>query len=188
VQALLNDNPFISKHYRNNLLTLDENSKARLLYGNWNYDDDPRSLCTFDAIADVFTNNVTGGAKAISADLAMQGRDRFVIGAWDGLICSIEVDKLKSRGKEIEQDLTATMKKHGIGHSQTVVDSDGMGSYLESYLVGIKEFHGGATPLNLSPNDKGQMVSEYMNLKSECGFKLAEVINKREIKIKCTPN
>ncbi len=177
VQALLNDNPFISKHYKDNLLTLDLNSKERLLNGNWNYDSDPTTLCSYEAISDVFTNKIQGGVKAISADLAMQGRDRFIVGVWDGLICTIKVDKLKSRGKEIEEDVSKCMKENNIGHSQTVVDSDGMGSYLESYLEGIKEFHGGAQAIN---------KTEFANLKSECGFKLAEVVNKREINIICT--
>jgi phage terminase large subunit len=41
IQALVSDNPDISKHYRENLMGLDETSKQRLLYGNWEYDDDP---------------------------------------------------------------------------------------------------------------------------------------------------
>lgn len=180
VQSLIDDNPEISKHYRENLLTLDKASKERLLHGNWEYDDDPTVLCDYDAIMDCFTNeHIKGdGNKYISADLAMKGRDRFVVGLWDGFVCEIKVDKTKSSGKEIETDVKSIMVSGRVGHSQTVVDSDGMGSYLESYLTGIKEFHGGARAID----DK-----EYANLKSECGYKLAELINKREIKIICSP-
>ncbi len=69
------------------------------------------------------------------------------------------------------------MTGNSVGHSQTVVDSDGMGAYLESYLKGIKEFHGGAQAV-----DK----EEFGNLKSECAYKLAEFVNKRLIKIVCS--
>lgn len=170
VQAFVTDNPDIDESYRNNLLKLPQNLKERLLFGNWEYDDDPTVLCDYDAICDCFTNkHVSGGEKAISADLAMQGRDRFVAGSWEGLRCSIDIDKPKATGKSIETDLKNLMNSKRVGHSQTVADSDGLGAYLESYLTGIKEFHGGATP-----HDK----DEYANMKSECGYLLASFINK----------
>jgi len=179
IQSLLTDNPFISKHYKENLLSLDKASKERLLYGNWNYDDDPTVLCDYDAIVDMFTNEHVKptGSKFISADLAMQGRDKFVAGMWDGLICNVAIDQGKSTGKSIEQDLQALMIKHSVPRSRTVADSDGMGNYLVSYLEGIKEFHGGA---------KANDDKDFANLKAECAYKLAEKINKREIKIICT--
>ena len=180
IQALVGDNDKISKHYRDNLLTLDKTSKERLLYGNWDYADDPTVLCEFDAISDMFTNDhaVKTGEMHISADLAMQGRDKFIAGLWDGMVCTIKLDQPKSTGKSIETDLRNLMLTYNVGRSQTVVDSDGMGNYLESYLEGIKEFHGGGTAEN---------SIEYSNIKAECAYKLAEKINNREIKIICTP-
>lgn len=179
VQALLSDNPKISEHYKANLLSLDKNSKERLLYGNWEYDDDPAVLCQYNAITDCFTNDHVRPSKIsyISADLAMQGRDRFVAGLWKGLVCEIRIEKAKATGKEIETDLKSLMNAGRVGHSNTIADSDGLGSYLESYLNGIKEFHAQSHAMN---------QKEYINIKSECGFKLAELINKREIKIICT--
>lgn len=179
LQSLLTDNPFISKHYRENLLTLDRASKERLLYGNWEYQDDPAVLCEFDAITDIFTNEhiQPGDDTAISADLAMQGRDRFVAGSWQGNVCTIKIDKEKSTGKEIEQDLQELMQADWVARSKTVVDSDGMGAYLDSYLTGIKTFHGGSTAFK----DK-----EFANLKSECGYKLAELVNKRLLRVICS--
>lgn len=183
LQALLKDNPHIESGYEQQLMSLtDVVKKQRLLYGNFEYDDDPSALCDYDAIMDMFTNeHVKGdGKKYLSADLAMKGRDRFVSGVWDGFICDLTkgVDKGFSTGKEIEGDLKRLMITHNVPRSQVVADSDGMGSYLESYLTGIKEFHGGSSAIN---------KTEYANLKSECGYKLAEVINRREIKIICTP-
>lgn len=180
VQALPTDNKMLPKGYLLNLeRSLTKNQKERLLHGNWEYDDDPDLLIDYDAVCDCFTNeHVTEGErKSISADLAMKGRDRFVAGSWKGLVVRVAIDKLYSPAKEIETDLKRLMQKDGVGRSRTVADSDGLGAYLESYIEGIKEFHGGA-----SAND----TDNYMNLKSECGYKLAEVINKREIKIICT--
>jgi len=179
VPALATDNPFLPDDYILTLKEIQEKAtRERLLYGNWEYDDDPSALCDFDAISDVFTNTAKPSSKkGISADLAMQGRDRFVGGYWEGLKVSIEIDKEKSTGKSIELDLKALMIKHRVGRSQTVADSDGLGNYLESYLVGIKTFRGGASPFN---------KDIYASLKDECAYKLAEVINSRELSIICT--
>lgn len=179
IQAFVQDNPAIESNYIQQLLSLSDKAKKERLYkGNWDYDDDPAALCDFDAILDIFTNaHVKGGERRISADLAMKGRDRFVTGFWDGMIVEVVVDKEISGGKEIETDLKNVMLSKSVGNSRTVVDSDGLGAYLESYLNNIKEFHGGARANN---------QKEFANLKSECAYKLAEKINKREILVKCT--
>lgn len=179
VPALATDNPNLDKNYIKALQDMQEGpDKQRLFYGNWEFTSDPTALCDYEAITDMFTNHIVPtGDKRLSADLAMQGRDRFVVGNWKGLVCNITIDKPKATGKEIENDLARLMKENNIGHSQTVVDSDGMGAYLESYLKGIKEFHGGAIA-----TDK----QEFANLKSECAYKLAEFVNKRQIKVFCT--
>lgn len=179
VPALATDNPHVDPSYINSLRNLPEGSqKQRLLYGNWDYDDSSDTLCEYDAINDIFTNDhvAATGVKRISADLAMQGRDKFIAGSWDGLICKVEIDQAKSTGASIEADIKALMLKQNVGRSNTVVDSDGMGAYLESYLKGIKEFHGGAQAI-----DK----VEFANMKAECGWKLAEFVNKRQIKVIC---
>ena len=73
VQALATDNPFISEHYIANLHRMDKNSRERLLYGNWEYDDDPAKLFELDEIADLFTNKAEdSNEKFISADGGLQ--------------------------------------------------------------------------------------------------------------------
>jgi phage terminase large subunit len=104
LQALLWDNPHREQGYEAALLSItDPVTKARLLDGSFEYDNDPTALCNYDAILDAFTNeSIKEGDFAISADLAMQGRDRFVAGIWSGLICTIAIDQEKSTGKSIE--------------------------------------------------------------------------------------
>lgn len=181
IPALVQDNPFITEDYIDSLRHTDDKVTYQRLYlGNWEYDANPSALVDYDAVMDCFTN--TGaliGGKAISADLAMKGRDHFIAGSWDGLRVTVDIDKEKSSGREIETDLRELMVMRGVGRSQTVADSDGLGSYLESYLNGIKEFHGGATPFN---------KAMYTCLKAECAYKLAEAINKRQLRIICRPD
>ncbi|MGV3528936.1 MAG: phage portal protein [Flavisolibacter sp.] len=173
------DNPHRESGYEDALESItDPVKKQRLLHGVWDYDNDPAALCDYDAIENIFRNEkvLPDGTRAVSADLAMQGRDRFVAGLWDGMVCKIVIDEEKSTGKSIETALRQLMENEKVDHSDVIVDSDGLGAYLESYLEGIEEFHGGA-----AANDP-----EFANLKSECAFRLAELINKRQIRIICS--
>ena len=181
IQSLYNDNPHTAKDYERQLASIkDKSIKERLMFGNWDYDDDPAILCDYDAICDLFTNDhVEPGEKYISADLAMQGRDKFVAGYWDGLICYISISKDKSTGLGIEMDLNELKTEKRVPNSHIVADSDGLGAYLESYINNIKTFHGGSKSTVLDEHE------EFARLKDQCGFKLAEMINARDIKIIC---
>jgi phage terminase large subunit len=178
VKSLPKDNPYIPQSFFDNLETADEVTKQRLLYGNFEYDDDPRALVDYTALCDIFTNeHVSQGSKIISADLAMQGRDRFIAGYWSGNICKIAIDKKKSDGKEIETDLRALKIEQSISNSGIVADSDGLGNYLESYIKGIYQFRGGARAYN---------TKDFNDIKSECAWLLASLINQRDIYIVCS--
>lgn len=186
VNALPTDNktPGSAEYVANLHRILTQNQKQRLLFGNWDYDDDPSVMCDWSSITDVFTNEIKISGddnKRISADLAMKGRDRFVAGVFDGnsksgIIVRIAIDKAKASGIEIEKDIKSLMQSERAGHSKTIVDSDGMGQYLESYLNGIVEFHGAGSAVNV----------EFAKIKDELAYKLAELINKRLLRIICT--
>lgn len=134
IKALPKDNPHVSQAYLDNLLRADKITIERLYHGNFDYDDDPTVLCEYDAICDMFVNDHVQptGTKYISADLAMQGRDKFIAGLWDGNVCRIALEQGKSTGKSIETDLKNLMVSNGVPRSKCVVDSDGLGSYIES--------------------------------------------------------
>lgn len=178
VQALVYDNPFITPDYIRTLESIGVKSiRLRLLLGKWEYESNANQLADYDAILDCFTNErQTGdGVRRISADLAMKGRDRFVAFNWTGMAAKLAIDKPYSTGKEIETDLRDESRRHGVRRSNIIADSDGLGQYLDSYLEGIKTFHGGAP----APDNT------YFNLKSQCAFKLAEVINAGLLCIDC---
>lgn len=177
IKSLPTDNPHVSREYIENLLRSDKITVQRLYYGNFEYDDDPSTLCDFDAISDLFSNDFVkpAGSKSLSADIAGKGHDRFVVCVWTGNVCRIAVDKEYSTGKEVESDLKRVMISEGVPRSLAIVDADGIGSFIESYLSGIREFHGGGRPQD----------PRYENLRSECYFKLAELINNRKIKVIC---
>ena len=183
-----NPNPAVKEWVDDIIRTGDTATIERQIEGNFDYDDDPMKLCDYDAICDIFTNDhvFAVGKKRISADLAMQGRDRFVAGFWEGNVCTIALDEEKSTGRSIELALKELKTLKRVGNSNIVADSDGLGSYLESYIKNIKTFHGGASPLKGNGKEKDKAKLEYGNLKDQCAFKLAELINKGEIKIICS--
>lgn len=177
IKALPTDNPHVDQAYIDNLLKADKITVQRLYYGNFEYDDDPSSLVDFDAINDLFHNEHIQpvGGHSGSADIATKGHDRFVVTSWIGNVCRIRVDKTYSPGKEVYENVRDVMIQDSIPRSLMIVDADGIGGYIESFLPGIREFHAGAKPLD----------SRYDKLKSECGFILADLINKRAIRIEC---
>lgn len=179
IQALVYDNPFITEDYIKTLESIAVKSvRLRLLLGKWEYENNANQLVDYDAILDCFTNEGEIDKRRmryISSDLAMKGRDRFVAFNWIGLAAKLAINKPYSTGKEIETDLRNESKQHGVRRSNIIADSDGLGQYLDSYLEGIKTFHGGAT----APDNT------YFNLKSQCAFKLAEVINAGLLYIDC---
>jgi hypothetical protein len=181
IPALPSDNPHpsVQEWVEDIIKTGDTITIMRQVHGNFEYDDDPTVLCDYDAICDLFTNDhIQGGSRYISADLAMKGRDKFVAGYWNGMICNVSIDMNKSSAKEIEMSLKDLKTVNQVGNTNIIADSDGLGAYLESYIRNIKEFHGNG----IAKNKK-----LYGNKKDECGFKLGEVINNRLMKIVCSP-
>lgn len=175
--ALATDNPYLPKSYIESLKKLNNVDKQRLLYGNFDYDDDDRALCGFNKIMDTLTNSYLKSSYVhsksyLSSDLAMQGRDNFVVSHWLGFWCMIRIVEPKSTGKEIELTLKSQAEKTETPRSRIVYDHDGMGNYLESYFSGANPFKNGSQAIH---------PDMYRNLKSECAFKLAELINEGQI-------
>jgi phage terminase large subunit len=182
VQSLIDDNPFISKHYRENLLQLDENSKQRLLYGNWEYDNDPTTLIQYEKILDCFTNNFDSlsGESFITCDVARFGSDRTVFGLWIGhrvRLFSFSGLSVSETAAKIEE-LRIT---HNVPLSQIIADEDGVGGGVVD-ILGCKGFVNNSRPL---PNPITREDENYQNLKSQCYFRLAERINKGGLYIDC---
>ncbi|MBE9598760.1 phage terminase large subunit [Pedobacter sp. MC2016-24] len=165
VQALVTDNPYISQHYIDSLHTLDQASKQRLLFGNWDYDNDPSTLLSFDQILDLFNNThipPDNSKKAITADIAMQGADKMVLTYWSGLIAENIKVIPKSDGKEVIDAIESMANTYGVPKSRIVYDADGVGSFVGGFLQGAKAFNNGAKALN---------NENYKNLKTQCIYK-----------------
>lgn len=181
IQALPQDNPHLPASYLESLLSLDENSKQRLYYGNWEYDNDPSKLIDFDKIQNVFTNEfVEGGQMYISADVARFGSDKMVICVWSGFKVIEIVSLNKSSIVEIAQLIRELATKYQVPMSNVIIDEDGVGGGVVDMLKGCKGFVNNSRALLVE-----NQVVQYQNLKTQCYFKLAELIQSDKIFINC---
>lgn len=179
VKALPTDNIKGSAEYIDALRRIkDPVMRARLFEGSWDYDNDPARLIEHDAIADLYTNEDVqeGGDKYITADVARYGHDLTVIALWEGLrILHVTVME-KSSVPEVAASITSLSKLEGVARSRIVIDDDGIGGGVVDLLPGCYPFKGGAKPIPV----KGQDVN-FLNLKAQCYYQLAEHINEREL-------
>ena len=174
VRASVYDNPFISEHYIENLKKLDPINKARLLEGNWEYDDDPLKLFDYDKIIDLFTNEAERGNRYASVDQAGFGRDRCIITIWDGLF----VIHAESKDNISSKELDLLLKKWRVPRSNCVVDEGGVGFGLVKDIPELVGFVSNATALKKKKElEEEKSIHNYNNLRSQCWFLLSKYVN-----------
>lgn len=169
VQALAHENNKIDKGYLEALDDIKDISlKKRLKYGEWEYDDDPLSLVIYESIVNIFTNDyVLGGKKYITADIARFGADKTIIRVWDGLRVVERLERTKLKITESAALIKSTANRYHIPMSNVMVDEDGVGAGCVDILK-CKGFVALSTPL---------FGANFDMLKSQCGYRLAELIN-----------
>ena len=173
IQALPTDNNHLHPSYLESLLQLDKNSKERLYYGNWEYDDDPTTFIDNDAICDYFNpNHITDkNGKYITIDVARKGKDKTVFRVWNGWLCVYRFSIDKSGIKEVVEKAKELQRKHNVSNSNTIADEDGVGGGVVDYL-GCKGFVNNSKALN---------DENFDNLKSQCSIGMAKKICLREV-------
>lgn len=181
IQALPTDNKCLPKGYLENLnRVLSKSQKERLLYGNWEYDDDPLTMMGYDKILELYTNEfIETGTMYMTCDIAYEGSDIFVIMVWNGL----QVVKIIANDKISEVAVPKWINEHRIKYNvplgNVIYDADGIKKFVRQSasagtLNGAREFHNNGKPVD----------DAYFNLKSECYFKAAEYVNANKIFIK----
>lgn len=181
VKSLATDNPFIPIEYIENLKKSDKITVERLLNGNFEYDDDPALLIEYDKILECFENNyLNGGDSYITCDVARFGSDSTVIGIWSGF----RVKLYQYRGKsvsEVAAIIQDFQRKYQVPNSSIIADEDGVGGGVVDILK-CKGFVNNSRALD---NPETREQENYVNLKSQCYFRLAERINKGQVYIEC---
>jgi len=189
IQALYSDNPHTAKEAEKRLEMIgDPTLRARLKLGLWEYASGDNSLVDYDSILDLFTNVLPKPdygvveKKYFSADVARRGSDKIVFGNWK----SFDLNKVtwkQNRGiDQTAEDVKIELRDGMIPYSHAVIDDDGVGGGVVDLVKGVKGFVGNSSALKVNVMGK-ETKENYRNLRSQCGFMLAQKIMNHEIAI-----
>lgn len=159
------------------------------------YVENLTALFHYNAIIDMFTNHADGNEKYLIVDIADDGKDKTKFSFWEGLTCTrIDTyDNINTEG--IVEQIREVAQLEKIPYSHIAVDAVGVGAGVASHstLNGIIGFKGSYSPIKTEPSIvhmpnvgtiRTQMVSDYRNLRSQCIFKLAQLVNTHKIALR----
>lgn len=196
IQALYNDNPYTAEEAEKRLDQISDTVlRKRLKLGLWEYNTGDNSLVDYDSILDLFTNTLPSPPvnsfvakqpeKYFTADVARYGSDKVVMGDWRGLNL-YKIQWKQNRGiDQTAQDVKTELREQMIPYSHAIADDDGVGGGLVDIVRGIKGFVGNSTALPIKDFKlkDGKRKENYKNLRSQCGFMLADMIMNHKIAI-----
>lgn len=182
-KALLDVDP----GYLGNLLAQDEETRSQLLEGNWKVKISDIDIYDYYSFIGAFENKfvlVQMPGRYITADIALEGSDKFVLGFWNGRILEdIEIWP-KTDGKQVYDKLVAFATKHQVQNRHICFDADGVGGFIEGFIKGAVPFNGGAQPREVTDPVSGKRMKEfYKNLKTQCYYRSGRAVKEGEVQI-----
>lgn len=179
----------VDPSYLGNLLSQDKDTQASLLHGNWKTAISDQDIYEYHAFLGMFNNlyDVKTKGKYITADIALKGSDKFIVGYWEGYLLKDIIIRDKSDGKMVIDDISNMAKKYSVPNYHIVYDNDGVGGFIDGFIVDAVPFlNGGSALVNPSTpvNDgKGKKPDNYQNLKTQCYYLSGNSVNSGNYKI-----
>lgn len=174
----------INPGYLANLLSQDKATKSALLDGNWKEVITENDVYDYARFAGMFENSFSRktGQKYITADIALKGSNKFVIIVWDGYE-AIDIEILdKSDGGQVIDALKQMAAKHGVQNVDICFDNDGVGGFVDGFIVGANPFNNGGQVMEVRDPASGKMIKEnYFNLKTQCYYRSGNNVAKGEV-------
>ena len=192
IQAFATDNTHGNPDYIESLKSeKDPIRYQRLWQGSWDYDEDKNLLISEEALSDAFTNTiVSDGQRYLIGDIARHGKDSTVFSLWEGLEL-IKIWQFEKQSTNItEQKIKDLAAEYRVSFSNILIDEDGIGGGVVDHLFGVKGFTANSSPFLTSSQikEKEKKIEHFLvprtvfsNLKAQCGWKLAELINEHRI-------
>jgi thiol-disulfide isomerase/thioredoxin len=161
------------------------------------YVDNLGSLFKYSALVDMFSNTISKtNEKYLIVDVADDGTDKTVFSFWQGLeMYRLErFERLNTEG--IINQIREYAAQERIPYSQIAVDAIGVGAAVgsSSLLDGILAFKSSHQAIrtdidpvrlpNVHYTKDAPLITEYKNLRSQCMFTLALLVNEHKIAVK----
>lgn len=160
------------------------------------YVENQGALFKYTSLVDLFSNTITKSPENfLTVDIADDGSDKTIFTYWHGL----EVYKIDMFAGLQTDGIISTIREGAsherVPYSQIAVDAIGVGAGVASspLLTGIVGFKSSFSPLrteksivhlpNVHYRNDAPLVSEYRNLRSQCVFTLAKLVNEHQMAV-----
>lgn len=181
----------VNPSYLGNLMAQDAETKAQLFEGNWKVILSDIDIYDYYKFIGMFENkyDVKNDGNYITADIAMKGSNKFIVGHWSGFELDDMLIMDKSKGNEVIAGIENMAKKHKTQNSNIAFDNDGVGQFIDGYIVGAKEFNNGSPALpdysnpKYDPKTRKLLPENYEHLKAQCYYRSGNRVNRGEMKI-----
>lgn len=165
------------------------------------YVDHAGALFSFSALVDVFSNTVTKkDNKYLIVDIADDGSDKTIFSFWEGMEEYRREEFARLNTESIIAKIREYASDQRIPYSHIAVDAIGVGAGVasSSMLDGIIGFKSSYSPIKTDqdivklPNVSYlktplvPLTSDYRNLRSQCVFELANLVNNHKIASRVT--
>jgi len=164
------------------------------------YVDNAGALFKYDSLVDVFTNTVDKeDRKFLIVDIADDGSDKTIFSFWEGLEEYRREDFARLNTESIINKIREYAADQRIPYSNIAVDAIGVGAGVasSSLLDGIIGYKSSFAPIKTDldivrlPNvgyipNAASLTSDYRNLRSQCLFTLADLVNNHKIASRVT--
>jgi len=189
------DNPFISsleiddmeKEYEGNRSSYRQEVLAEHV-------DDTGALFNYSALVDVFSNTVDeSNEKYLIVDVAGDGSDAIIFSYWKGLLEYKRSRYDRLNASSVKNEIRDKAKEERIPFSHILVDAVGVGEHLphDPLLDGIIGYKSSFSAIktdmdivrlpNVHYNSTASLTTDYKNLRSQCVFTLADLVNNHKI-------
>lgn len=178
IESLVYSNDFIDKWYIENLENADESIKKRLLYWQWNFEDDTWMMFKKKDIDELRNNESVDWSYYIVADVARFGKDTTRISLWKWNTWLKVWTYERSTTEDVKNSILFIATQYDVEHRNIIIDADWVGWGVVDGISYCTGFVNNSSPIVT------WLKQNYANLKTQCAFELKKKIENHEIAIK----